>query len=170
MEADRIDRLILHHRVRVVRAHAEVDLEGGCLSALLRMYRVGLVAGVDRGRAADGASRDAQAGRQSWLGPPRGGWRRVEGDVRGVVGMEFQAGCAGGVPQRVVGGEVNGAAEESEAEWITATVWLRGDVDHFRARYRSIAPPHLVSVGCGVLEPEKEDVPNGLECIGALEI
>ena len=116
VEADRIDRLILHHGVRVVRAHAEVDLEGGCLSALLRMYRVGLVAGVDRGRAADGAARDADACRQSWLGPPRGGWRRVEGDVRGVVGIEFEAGCAGGVPQRVVGGEVNGAAEESEAE------------------------------------------------------
>ena len=116
MEPDRAYRLALHHGVRVFRAHAEVDLEGGRLSALLRVYRVGLVAGVDRGRAADGAAGDADAGGQGWLGPPRGGWRRVEGDVRGVVGMEFEAGCAGGVPQVVVGGEVNGAAEESEAE------------------------------------------------------
>jgi len=82
VEADRIDRLILHHGVRVVRAHAEVDLEGGCLSSLLRMYRVGLVAGVDRGRAADGASRDAQAGRQSGFGTPRGRLWRVERDRR----------------------------------------------------------------------------------------
>ena len=63
MEPDRIDRLILHHGVRVVRAHAEVHLEAGRLSALFRVYRVGLVAGVDRGRAADGASRDPDARR-----------------------------------------------------------------------------------------------------------
>ena len=39
--------------------------------------------------AADGAARDADAGWQSWLDPPRGGWWRVEGDVRRVVGPPF---------------------------------------------------------------------------------
>ena len=67
VEADRIDRQVLDHGVGVVRVHAEVQLGRGRVTALAGMDRVGLVEGVDRWSAADGA-RAAVDGQAGWKG------------------------------------------------------------------------------------------------------
>ena len=63
MEANWINRLILNHRVRIVRVHAEVQFVRGRITALIGIDRVGLIGRIDRRCSADFAIRDAHA---SW--------------------------------------------------------------------------------------------------------
>ena len=84
MEANRVDGLILNHRMRVVRIHTEVQLVRGRITALIGVNRVGLVIGIDRRCTADRTSRDAHAGWQSRVCFPCDDGR---GRVPGIVSM-----------------------------------------------------------------------------------
>ena len=63
MEANWIDGLVLNHRMRIVRIHAEVQFMRGRITALVGVNRVRLVVRIDRRCSADFAIRDAHA---SW--------------------------------------------------------------------------------------------------------
>ena len=65
MEANCIDGLVLNHRVRIVRVHAEVQFVRGRITALIGIDRVGLVECIHRRCTADRTARDAHAGWQS---------------------------------------------------------------------------------------------------------
>ena len=63
MEANRINGLVLNHRVSVRGIHAEVQLVRGRITALIGIDRVGLIGRIGRRCAADFAIRDAHASR-----------------------------------------------------------------------------------------------------------
>ena len=65
MKANWIDGLILNHRMRIVRIHAEVQLVRGRITALIGVNRVRLVQRIDRWCTTDRTARDAHACRQS---------------------------------------------------------------------------------------------------------
>ena len=70
MEANRIDGLVLNHRVSVRGIHTEVQFVRSRITALIGVNRVGLIGGIDRRCATDGTARDAHTSREWWFGFP----------------------------------------------------------------------------------------------------